>query len=150
MKSVASGFVFAVVLLFVGPMLHGPVAATPTEPQKSFSYSGDTEQAAPKIEVARQTFRRTLVAAAQKAAQKGEISRRDALKIRVASFSPAFLERVEDLCVVQMAMSGEDEDAIPRDADGAIDRASINWEGLAAFLERILPLILQLIAAFGV
>lgn len=134
------------VALISGPVL-GPVGTVATEPQKSFTYEQPSES---KLEVARTTFRRQLIAAAQKAVAKGEISRRDALKIRVASFSPAFLERAEELCVVQMAMSGENEDAIPRDETGTIDRASINWEGLAAFLERILPLILQLIAAFGV
>lgn len=134
------------VALISGPVL-GPAGTVATEPQKSFTYEQPSES---KLEVARTTFRRQLIAAAQKAVAKGEISRRDALKLRVASFSPAFLERAEELCVVQMAMSGENEDAIPRDETGTIDRASINWEGLAAFLERILPLILQLIAAFGV
>ena len=134
------------VALVSGPMF-GPTGTVATEPQKGFSYEAPVET---KLEVARKSFRRQLIEASQKAVAKGEISRRDALKIRVASFSPAFLERAEELCVVQMAMSGENEDAIPRDETGTIDRASINWEGLAAFLERILPLILQLIAAFGV
>lgn len=95
-------------------------------------------------------FRRALIKAAQKAARDGEIDRRDALRIRIACFSPAFVQAAEDLCVVQMAFSGDDAaDGLPRNAGGEIDRTAIDWDGFASFLERILPVILQLIAAFG-
>jgi hypothetical protein len=95
-------------------------------------------------------FRRELVKAARRAATKGTITRREAVTVRIASFSPAFLERAQDLCVVQMAFSGDAAvDDLPRKASGEIDKVAIDWGGFASFLEAILPLILQLIAAFG-
>lgn len=95
-------------------------------------------------------FRRSLVKAAREAARAGEISRFDAIKIRVASLSPAFLERAQDLCIVQMAFSGDEAvDDLPRTESGSIDREEVNWASLLAFLQAIMPLILQLINAFG-
>lgn len=95
------------------------------------------------------SFRREFLQATRSAARKGDITRAEAIKLRVASFSPAFLEEAKRLCVVQIAFSGEDSPHVPVKDDGAIDVDGIDWEGLAAFLERILPLILQLLAAFG-
>lgn len=96
-------------------------------------------------------FRRALIKASRAAAKAGTITRRDALKIRVALFSPAFREQAQELCVVQMAFSGDGAvDDLPRKASGEIDQAAIDWDGFASFLERILPLILDLLIAFGV
>ena len=95
-------------------------------------------------------LRRELVKASRKAVRSGTITRRDARRVRVALFSPAFREAAEDLCIVQMAFSGDDAaDNLPRKANGDIDRVAIDWEGFAAFLERILPLIVDLLIAFG-
>lgn len=106
---------------------------------------------APITEVeSRSGFRRSLVKAARKAANSGTIKRKDAVRVRIACFSPAFLDAAEDLCVIQMAFSGDEAvEDLPRNVDGEIDRASIDWDGFASFLERIMPLVLQLIAAFG-
>ena len=97
-------------------------------------------------EVSENKFRRALLKAAQTAAAKKEISRIQVIRLRVASLSPAFLVQAQQLAVVQMAFSGDD---VPTDADGKIEVSRIDWEGLAAFLERIIPLILKLIDLFA-
>ena len=100
----------------------------------------------PKQDVVEQVqenrFRRALLRAAQSAAAKKEISRAQVIQLRVASLSPAFLAEAERLAVVQMAFSGEE---VPVDDDGKIEVSRIDWEGLAAFLERLIPLILKLL-----
>lgn len=97
----------------------------------------------------RREFRKALLTASRSAAEKGEITRLQALRIRIASFSPAFLDRAQEMCVVQMVFSGENQDQIPYNEDGTVDQTAIDWEGLATFLERILPLILELLLSLG-
>jgi hypothetical protein len=97
----------------------------------------------------KQRFRRSLLRAAAEARKQGKITARESIRIRVASFSPAFLQHAEDLAVIQMAFSGENDSDIPRDAEGRIQRQSINWEGLTQFLQALLPLILAIIEALG-
>lgn len=100
-----------------------------------------------EVREAQTAFHRTVVQAAIKAAKAGEIKRVDVVRLRVAMMSPAFRQHAEDLAVMQMSASGSDN--TPIGADGKVDRASIDWEKLLAFLEKLLPLILQLIDAFG-
>jgi len=100
-------------------------------------------------QVSRNPFRATLLKAADSAAKKGEIRRMDVVRLRVATLSPAFLERAQELAVIQMSFSGDDLGEIPVDADGKIEVSRIDWEGLIAFLERLLPLILRLIDLFA-
>lgn len=98
----------------------------------------------------RSEFRGALVKAIRAAVADGELNRRDALKLRVASFSPAFQQRAKELCVVQMVFSGENADAIPMNADGTIDETAIDWEGLTEFLKVILPILLELLLSLGI
>ena len=99
-------------------------------------------------ELSENKFRQQLIQAAVAAQKKNEISRLDLLRIRVASFSPALIKKAEDLAIVQMAASGEDG-PFSLDDNGEIVRETIDWAGLATFLEKLLPLILQLIKVFG-
>lgn len=94
----------------------------------------------------RDTFRQAVLKAARTARNRGTISRRDFLRLRVAMFSPAFRQHAQDLAVIQMAFSGDD---VPETDDGQINQTAIDWEGLATFLERLLPLLLQLLDALG-
>jgi len=52
--------------------------------------------------------------------------------------------------VTQVAFSGIESSDVPIDADGVVQVEGINWEGLALFLEKLIPLILALLKAFGV
>ncbi|XZE18795.1 hypothetical protein SH449x_004100 [Pirellulaceae bacterium SH449] len=100
------------------------------------------------IETARSEISVELVKAATAAQRKGDITRLQLLRIKVAMLSPAFRQKVEDLAVLQMAASGEDG-PFEVDENGEIVRETINWEGLATFLEKLVPLVLLLIKAFG-
>ncbi len=89
-----------------------------------------------------------LVKAATALQRKGEITRIQLVRLRVAMLSPAFRQKVEDLAVVQMSASGEDG-PFEVDENGEIRRETIDWNGLATFLEKLVPLVLALIKAFG-
>ena len=106
-------------------------------------------QDGPVVEVreASDNFHRSVIQAAVKAQREGKLKRAEVVRLRVAMISPAFRQQVEDLAVVQMSASGSE--ATPIGENGQVDRASIDWAGLAAFLEKLLPLILQLIDAFS-
>ncbi len=95
-------------------------------------------------EVSNNKFRSALLKAAQEAAKKGELKRIDVVRLRVATLSPAFLERAEMLAKVQMSASGED---IPIGDDGRIEIR--DWEEFLTFLEKLLVLIIKLIDAFA-
>jgi len=94
-------------------------------------------------EVSTNKFRSALLKAAQEAAKKGELKRIDVVRLRVATLSPAFLERAEMLAKVQMSASGDD---IPVDEDGRIEIR--DWEAFLQFLVKLLPLLLKLLDAF--
>ena len=52
--------------------------------------------------------------------------------------------------MTQMSFGESDSDApLPRTETGAVDRAAIDWDSLIGFLERLLPLLLQLLDMFG-
>lgn len=98
-------------------------------------------------EVRRSVFHRSMLQAIVRARQDDKITRRDAVRLRVALWSPAFRDAAEDLAIIQMAFSGDA--GVPVNDDGSIDRSRIDWEALLSFLERLLPLILQLINGLG-
>lgn len=99
-------------------------------------------------ELSENKFRQQLVQAAVSAQKKGDITRLDLIRIRVASFSPSLIKKAEDLAVIQIASSGE-EGPFSLDENGEIIRETVDWAGLATFLEKLLPLILMLIRTFG-
>jgi hypothetical protein len=95
-------------------------------------------------------FQVAVAKAVRSARKNGDLSVRQAIKLRVALISPAFKKKAEDLAVTQMAFGQGDGDApLPRTEAGAIDRAAIDWDGLIGFLEKLLPLLLQLLDAFA-
>lgn len=96
----------------------------------------------------RTKFHNALSKAIKQRRQRGEISGIQAIKLRVALFSPAFRKRAEDLAVTQLVFSAG-EPPMPLDTNGRVDRTSIDWDGLAGFLERLLPLLLQLLEFLG-
>lgn len=99
------------------------------------------------VDVAAETpFAKTVAKAARKMRREGKITRLQQIRLRVAMLSPAFRQHAEELAVVQMAFSGGD---VPMDTDGKVDVASINWEGLADFIERLIPLIMKLMEIFS-
>lgn len=95
------------------------------------------------------TFHRQVLEAGQKLVADGKMRRADMLKLRVAMLSPGFRARAEDLAIIQITSSDDDLFAFPRDAEGRIDRAAIDWTAIADFLEKLVPLILQLLQFFS-
>jgi len=98
--------------------------------------------------VSRSEISQEVIKAAVACQKRGEITRLELLRLRVAMFSPAFRKKVEDLSVIQIAASGEDG-PFSVDENGEIVRETIDWDKLGSFLEKLIPLILMLIKAFG-
>jgi hypothetical protein len=123
-----------------------PKAVQPKSAPVAVSFDlGDS----PIVETSSGTFHGAVIQAAVQAQKAGKINRRDLIKLRVAMLSPAFRSHAEDLALVQVAASGEDA-PFKVNADGSIDRTSIDWQGLASFLEKLVPLIIMLLKAFGI
>ena len=95
-------------------------------------------------------FRIAIGKAVRKAVQDGKLTHREGIRLRAAMFAPNFRDLAQTVVVTQMAFSGESQEYVPRDADGMIEVGRIDWEGLAAFLERILPLLLELLRSGGI
>lgn len=96
----------------------------------------------------RSEFKKSLLDAISAARKADRITFREAVQLRVACISPAFVERAQELAVTQLAFSGESSEHVPT-VDGVIQVDGINWEGLGKFLEVFIPLLIQLIKAFG-
>lgn len=94
----------------------------------------------------KQKFRKSLLKAIQESRKEGKITAREAMKLRIASWSPAFVERAQQLAVVQIAFSGESASEVPYTDDGRVDVLNIDWEGLIKFLEVLLPFLLKILA----
>jgi len=134
----------------LAPALFGLSALEIVEPTTVPSHVlAQVDEPGPR-EVATENFRSSLLKAVVEARKNGKINFRDSVKLRVASLSPAFVERAQELAVAQIAFSGEESGAVPIGEDGVVQVDGINWDGLAKFLEAILPLILSLLKAFGV
>jgi hypothetical protein len=131
------------------PQLFGLGEVSSVEPRAEIPSHVLAQVDEPK-KTAAESFKSELAKAINTQRKAGKISFRDAIKLRVAMLSPAFVERAHELAVTQVAFSGEASDAVPMDAEGVIQVEGINWEGLTKFLEAIIPLILTLIKAFGV
>jgi hypothetical protein len=94
-------------------------------------------------------FRRALMKGARNLRKRGEISRAQMVRLRVAMLSPAFRKYAEELAVIQIAFSGEESDAVPVDEMGNVIPAAIDWDAIIAFIEKLIPLILMLIEIFS-
>lgn len=87
------------------------------------------------------SFRKALVTAAKTAAAKGDITGREYRKIRIVSLWPRMLGKMEAECFAAGVAAGE----IPIESQ----IVGFDWDSLLAFIEKLLPLILQLIDLFS-
>ncbi len=101
----------------------------------------------PQEEAAQGTFHRTVIKAARNKVKSGELSRRDFMRLRIAMMSPAFRAHAEDFAVIQMAFS--DSENVPVTEDGGVDRTAIDWDAIIAFIEKLIPLLIQIIDIFS-
>ena len=92
-------------------------------------------------------FHRAVIKSAIEQVRAGKMKRSEMIRLRVAMMSPAFREHAKELALVQMAASGSEN--VPMTELGTIDEAAIDWEGLGAFIEKLIPLIIKLIEAIA-
>lgn len=104
------------------------------------SFPKQSEDIEVKEAKAGDTFHRNVIRAAVKAQRNGEITRKQLIRLRVAMISPAFREKAKEMATIQMSASGN-SDKIPRIGE------NIDWDQLLSFIEKLIPLILQLIDA---
>lgn len=133
---------------FVLSLILLAVLAVPAVAQEKFDkFAPETSQ---QEMVGRSAFHKSVLKAGAKRVRAGEMTRAELFRLRVAMLSPSFRERAEDLAVIQLSASGQAGDAnVPVNDDGLVERASINWDGILAFIEKLIPLILQLIQIFS-
>ncbi len=82
-------------------------------------------------------FRRALIDAARQARDAGEITSLELFMLSAASRSPRVLEKMQ---------AAVHEAAI---AEGLATAQEIDWTGLVAFIEKLIPIIIKLIDLFG-
>lgn len=78
------------------------------------------------------------------------LTRREKRQLNRLEFAlriPSFQKRAEDATVMQMYFSTSNDLEI--NPDGTIDRTSIDWDGLLAFLKEFIPILLDLLGRFG-
>ena len=84
------------------------------------------------------SFRKSLIAAAEKAVKDKELSRLDLFRLRVATMNKATLEKMHQACAEQVLADGQAQ------SYGAID-----WSKLLAAFKEFLPILLELIKLFA-
>ena len=78
-------------------------------------------------------------------------ARKDYWRIRRAMLLPRMREDIRQLVIMQVKLeveNGQSSTAVPI-VDGEVNEAAIDWEALLTFLEKLLPIILQLIEIFS-
>ena len=91
----------------------------------------------------RSEFHKSTVKAINNLVRKGEMKWRDGNKLKRYLLAPAFQDACLKLALTQMHFSGGD---LPRDADGKILVADINWqEIIESFLEKLIPILERLL-----
>ena len=78
-------------------------------------------------------------------------ARKDYWRIRRAMLLPRMREDIRQLVVMQIKLeveNGQSSAAVPM-VDGEVNEAAIDWDALLKFLEKLIPIILQLIDIFS-
>jgi len=136
-KIIAATFLMA--CLFVSTAIGQDGSNATLKAQDSFTNVLEVE--------AQQPFHRNVVKAAMALHKKGELKRGQLMRLRIAMLSPAFRNSAEELAITQMVFSGAE--GVPMSADGVVEKADIDWDKLLEFLEKLVPIILQIISIFG-
>lgn len=99
--------------------------------------------AADKPAAATRSFKRTLGDAATAAFREGQITRWQLARIRLAILvRPEAMAEIQASVIDQAVQDGVLRDGAPAALDG------FDWSGLLAFIQQLLPLIMQIIAMF--
>lgn len=124
----------------------GIEVSAPEAPSAAVEHESDSPTLGDKPETVSDGFRDGFLEAVKNARRKGNINLRQAIRLRIASLSPAFMEQAKTLAVTQIAFSGEESKYVPRNEIGEIEVNGIDWSGLLSFLEALLPILLQLLS----
>ena len=91
------------------------------------------------------SFRLALLTAAKKAYDSGEISKREYRRIRLASWRPKLLKKIETNVIESAVVAG----VLPQKSIG--DRSGIDWDQLIDFIRQLIEMIMELfnIASYG-
>ena len=110
--------------------------------------NGNQEKPNQVLEVeAQSSFHKNVIRAAIKLHKKGEIKRSQLLRLRICMLSPAFRNSAEELAITQMVFSGAEN--VQMNENGVVERSQIDWDALLEFLEKLVPIIIQIISIFG-
>jgi hypothetical protein len=112
----------------------------------SYGSSGSAVVSATGIKQ-RRSSRAAIIAAAEQAHAACTIDSQQLQAIKLASRSPRMLSRMEDLILTQAQASGAY--SLPMDANGEVVSALVDWDGIAEFITKLMPLILKLIEMFA-
>ena len=112
----------------------------------SYGSSGSSVVSATGIKQ-RRSSRAAIIAAAEQAHAACTIDSAQLQAIKLASRSPRMLSRMEDLILTQAQASGAY--SLPMDANGDVVAAAVDWDGIAEFITKLMPLILKLIEMFA-
>jgi hypothetical protein len=93
----------------------------------------------------RRSARQAIIAAAEQAHAACTIDSQQLQAIKLASRSPRMLSRMEDLILTQASGAY----SLPMDANGEVVSALVDWDGIAEFITKLMPLILKLIEMFA-
>lgn len=138
----------AFIPLVIATVLLTTAAPTTVFSQEGTAISSSEFQDVQVVEAAAgDSFHREVIRTALSEVRKGNLSRRDMIRLRVAMLSPSFREHAKELAIIQMASSGSEN--LPFTESGTVDEAAIDWEGLTAFMEKFIPLLLKLIEAIA-
>lgn len=116
--------------------INEPSAGSTVSPE--IAKSAVTAQGIQQLAVGdRVKFRRVLLTAAQRSRDAGDITQAQYLLLSFASRSPKVLEQIQ---------GAVHEQAI---AEGLATAQAIDWDALLAFIEKLIPIIIQLIDLFS-
>ncbi len=85
-----------------------------------------------------QSFRKSLLAAAEASVKAKELSRLDLFRLRIATMNKSTLEKMHQACAEQVLMDGQ-----------ATSYGAIDWSKLLAAFREFLPILLELIKLFS-
>lgn len=93
---------------------------------------------------ATRSFKNALLTAASTAYQQGEISRVDLARVRFALLlRPRAVAEAQQACIDEGIKAGIIKDGVAAAND------SFDWESLLAFIQALLPIILEIISIFS-
>lgn len=123
--------------IHTGKASSASIAATKTIELKATVVTSDRSAEIASVASERRKFHRVLMAAARNARDEGKITAFQLAALSVMSRAPASMDKIQ--AVIHETATEE----------GLATTTAIDWDSLIGFIERLIPLIIQLIGMFG-